>query len=194
MGDQAARTKHHLKEGLMEEIHDGGWSRVTVNKIAERAQYHRTTFYKYYHSRDEIAQDLRREMKEEIKRTSMNRYSPGFPVELADMHEASFELLYFIQENRRYFDLLIRQDSLPGAEKDLVEGIYEVLREAFLLAPKSGIDVNTPVHKRYMAYGTAGLIQDWIQAGYQPGPEEVTKQLITVLHAFSKGFVIEEKR
>ena len=43
-----------------------------------------------------------------------------------------------------------------------------------------------------MAYGTAGLITDWIAKGFDVTPGKMTERLIRILNTFANGFVIKE--
>ncbi|CAM3866606.1 TetR/AcrR family transcriptional regulator [Alkalicoccus chagannorensis] len=192
MTNQTERTKRHLKEALIEAVHDRGWSRVTVNKIVEEAGYHRATFYQYYHSRQEIADELRNDIRTQVQETTVNRYTLGAAIESGEMHAGSFELMHFIYEKRRWFELYTVSDTLPGIQHDLPEAIAEVLEQMFILAPHHHADLNTAMYRRYIAHGTAGLVYDWINDGFDKDSDTMTLELIRILRSFAKGFVIEK--
>jgi hypothetical protein len=80
---------------------------------------------------------------------------------------------------------------LPHIHQQLPEAIFNLLKNKF------DIQYDVPSvddyhQKRYMAYGTAGLIMDWIAQDFDVTPAEMTDRLIRILNTFARGFVIKE--
>ncbi|WP_088008311.1 TetR/AcrR family transcriptional regulator [Indiicoccus explosivorum] len=191
---QRERTKRELKQSFIELIGEKGYSHVTVTDIVKRAAYNRATFYLYYFDKSDITEDLRSEMFEKIKHTSMERYPEERTVLTRRMGTDSFDLLTFVYDNRSFFNLYLKEDTIPGLHHDLPRAIYELLEKMFTFTAVGEHDLNTPKFKLYMAHGTAGLILEWVESGYEDSPAEVTKQLIRILQSFAKGFTISRKR
>ncbi len=100
-------------------------------------------------------------------------------------------MLYYIYDHRNYFTLILLEDTLPHIHQQLPEAIFNVLKYKFDL--QYGVpSVNDDSQKRYMAYGTAGLIMDWIAKDFDVTPSEMTERLLQILNTFAKGFVIKE--
>lgn len=191
LSPQAERTKHQFKQAFTELINEKGFSHVTVKDIVQRAQYNRATFYLYYLDKPDITEELRSEMFQQIKHTSKDRYIPGKEVLTESMDEDSFGLLTFIYDNRSFFNLYLKEDTIPGLYQDLPRAIFELFDEQFTFTPVGDHDINSPAFKLYMAHGTAGLILDWAKNGYQKSPREVTRELIGILQAIAVGFRVE---
>ncbi|MGI2329124.1 TetR/AcrR family transcriptional regulator [Planococcus sp. YIM B11945] len=191
LSPQAERTKHQIKQAFTELINEKGFSHVSVTDIVQRAQYNRATFYLYYLDKPDLTEELKAEMFEQIKRTSMERYVPGKEIATKSMDSDSFELITFIYDNRSFFNLYLKEDTIPGLYKDLPRAIFELLNEQFTFTPIGNHDINSSQFKLYMAHGTAGLILDWAEKGYLKSPREVTEELIGILQAFAAGFRVE---
>lgn len=191
MSPQTLRTKQHFKQAFTELINEKGYSHVSVTDIVQRAAYNRATFYLYYLDKPHITEELKREMFEQIKRKSMERYEPGKIIKTESLDTNSFELVSFIYDNRSFFNLYLMEDTIPGLYQDLPKAIYELLDEQFTLVAKGSNDLNSKKFKLYMAHGTAGLILDWARNGYCESPREITGELITILQAFAVGFRVE---
>ncbi|SIR37149.1 transcriptional regulator, TetR family [Domibacillus enclensis] len=185
------RTKSHLKTAFIELIEEKGYSHVTVTDIVKRALYNRTTFYHYYIDKQHITEELQNEMVEAIKKTSMDKYQEGDQIQVSSMGPHSFELIYFIEQNKNYFNLLLKADTIPNMHHDLPNAIYQILDEQFEFVSDMPT-MNTPAHKRYMAHGTSGLIVEWIKNGYDLTPEMLSKELINILQTMAKGFVVKK--
>lgn len=191
LSPQAERTKHQFKQAFTELINEKGFNHVSVTDIVQRAQYNRATFYLYYLDKPDITEELRSEMFQEIKQTSKDRYIPGKEVVTESMNEDSFGLVTFIYDNRSFFNLYLKEDTIPGLYQDLPRAIFELFDEQFTFTPVGDHDINSPAFKLYMAHGTAGLILDWAKNGYQKSPIEVSRELIGILQAIAVGFRVE---
>lgn len=188
---QALRTKNFLKKAFIEMVHKKGFSAVTVTDIVDYAQYNRTTFYVYYQNICDLVEELMDEKFEAIQYYSMSKYQSDSRVNVTELTTNSFDLLYYIYDHRDYFTLLLLEDTLPRIHQQLPEAIFNLLKSKFDI--QYGISfVEDHSQKRYMAYGTAGLIEDWIAQNFDVTPGEMTERLIRILNTFAKGFVIKE--
>ncbi|MFJ7971998.1 TetR/AcrR family transcriptional regulator [Psychrobacillus sp. NPDC096389] len=188
---QALRTKHFLKNAFIEMVHKKGFSAVTVIDIVDYAQYNRTTFYVYYQNIDDLVKELMDEMFEAIQYYSVSKYKSDNRMKVTELTPDSFELLYYIYDHRDYFKLLLVEDTLPHIHRQLPEAIFHLLKVKFNFQYETAF-VDDHAQKRYMAYGTAGLIMDWIAQDFDVTPAEMTKRLINILNTFAKGFIINE--
>ncbi|MDQ0271599.1 TetR/AcrR family transcriptional regulator [Cytobacillus purgationiresistens] len=190
---QNERTKSHLKKAFISLVDEKGYSHVSVTDIIKRAEYNRTTFYLHYRDKQDLTEELRQEMFDAIKNASINRYVKGKNIHITNMGPQSFELMHFIYKNQDFFNLYLKNDTIPGLYKDLPQAIYEVLEESFILTAVNKSDINYSAHKLYMANGTAGLILEWIKNGYRMTADEMSMQLIHILQSFAKDFSIVSK-
>lgn len=187
---QALRTKQFLKNAFIEIVHKKGFSAVTVKDIVDYAQYNRTTFYVYYQNIDDLVEELMDEMFEAIQYYSMSKYKSNSRVKVQELTTNSFELLYYIYDHRNYFTLLLLEDTLPLIHQQLPEAIFNLLNVKFDIHYGMSI-VDDHSQKRYMAYGTAGLILDWIAQDFDATPGEITERLIRILNSFASGFILK---
>lgn len=188
---QAIRTKNFLKNAFIELVHKKGFSNVTVKDIVEHAQYNRSTFYMYYKNIPHLVEELIAEKYDDIQHYSMSKYGDKSRIDVKAMTTSSFDLLYYIYDHRNYFTLLLLEDTLPYLHQQLPEAIFALLTSKFDI--QYGVKVaDDYAQKRYMAYGTAGLITDWIANDFDTTPHEMTKRLIGILKTMAQGFVISD--
>lgn len=191
LSPQALRTKGHFKQAFTELINEKGYSHVSVTDIVQRAQYNRATFYLHYLDKPHLTKELKQEMFEQIKKKSMERYTPGKVITTESLDTDSFELVSFVYDNRSFFNLYLLADTIPGLYQDLPQAIFELLDEQFTFVATGKHDLNSKKFKMYMAHGTAGLILDWARNGYRESPREITAELIHIIQAFAVGFRVE---
>lgn len=188
---QSVRTKSFLKKAFIEMVQKKGFSAVTVKDVADHAQYNRSTFYVYYQNIDDLVEDLMDEMFEAIQYYSVSKYPSTDRVKVTELKPDSFDLFYYIYDHRDYFTLLLLEDTLPRMHKQLPDAIFNVLKSNFEI--QYGVSsVDDQTQKCYMAYGTAGLITEWIANGFDVTPAEMTERLNRIFNTFAKGFFIKE--
>lgn len=171
--------------------HKKGYSAVTVKDVVDFAQYNRSTFYVYYHNLDDLVEELMHEMFEAIQFYSLSKYKSNSRVKVQELTTNSFDLLYYIYDHRDYFSLLLVEDTLLRIHQQLPEAIFNILKSKFDI--QYGVSfVDDHSQKRYMAYGTAGLITDWIAQNFDVTPKEMTERLIRILKSFAQCFIIKE--
>ncbi|WP_144560178.1 TetR/AcrR family transcriptional regulator C-terminal domain-containing protein [Shouchella miscanthi] len=191
---QSERTKNNFKQAFISLVHAKGFSHVSVTDIVKKADYNRTTFYLYYQDKYCLSDELKAQMYQQIKDTSMNKYEKGKSVTTGTMNSGSFELTHFIYANQPFFNLYIIEDTIPSLHRDLPQAIYEVLKEHFqLVSVNQDRDINYDAHKLYMAHGTAGLLVDWIEKGYPISPNDMSERLIHILESFAKEFKVTSR-
>uniref|UniRef100_UPI0030F3C370 TetR-like C-terminal domain-containing protein n=2 Tax=Bacillales TaxID=1385 RepID=UPI0030F3C370 len=139
----------------------------------------------------DLVEELMDEMFETIQYYSMSKYESNSRVKVHELTTNSFELLYYIYDHRDYFTLLLLEDTLPRIHQQLPEAIFNLLKDKFDIQYSVSF-VDDHSQKRYMAYGTAGLILDWIAHDFDVTPSEMTERLIRILNTFAKGFIIKE--
>ncbi|WOV83080.1 TetR/AcrR family transcriptional regulator [Sporosarcina jeotgali] len=188
---QAIRTKQFLKNGFIEMVHKKGYGAVTVKDIIDCAQFNRTTFYVYYHNKDDLVKELMEEMFQAIQYNSISKYKIDKHTKVTELTTDSFELLNYIYDHRSYFKLLLLEDTLPHIHLQLPEAIFNVLQNKFDIQYNVST-VDDDSQKRYMSFGTAGLIMDWVSKDFDATPAEMTEKLIAILNTFAKGFIIKE--
>lgn len=190
LSPQAERTKRHIAQAFVELVNEKGFSHVSVTDIVQRAQYNRATFYLYYLDKSHLVHELRKEMFQQIKRTSTERYDLGADIPTSAMDANSFELISFVYDNRSFFNLYLLKDTIPGLHEELSQAIFEMLEERFTFTPLGDHNINSAQFKLYMAHGTAGVILAWAKTGYEKSPKEMTDVLIGIVRAFAAGFKV----
>ncbi|MED4207243.1 TetR/AcrR family transcriptional regulator [Neobacillus mesonae] len=185
------RTKEHLKQALMELIKEKGYHSVTVKDIVDYAAYNRSTFYIHYLDKVELAEDLLVSMLHGLEASVGKPYVPGHIVYTAKLNAPSFNIVSYIYKNRNFFELINYNDTLPGLHTRFPETILKIYKEQFIFKTINNIPVNMDYFKRYTAYGFYGLLQNWIQNGFEETQEKFIEEVIdlTKTHIYSLKYI-----
>ena len=92
------RTRAHFQNAFIKMIKEIGYSKITVRKLVEYADYNRTSFYRYYNNLDELSS--------EIINYIVGTFYDSFDKNSSDYKNATSQIYANIHENRDYFDLL----------------------------------------------------------------------------------------
>lgn len=188
-----SRTKKLFKKSFIKLINQKGFSKVTVKDIVKEAGFNRTTFYLYYEDKNAITKELMEEIYHQFKKKCYEDYPSNQWITVNTLTENAFTVFYYIKENRDFFNLLLRQDTLPNLHDFLPSALLEVLTEHFDMKFNVSTNIRPHLVKHYMAYGTAGLITDWVKNNYTKTATEISREMIELFQVFTQAFYIHSK-
>lgn len=151
------RTRAHFQNAFIKMIKEIGYSKITVRKLVEYADYNRTSFYRYYNNLDELSS--------EIINYIVGTFYDSFDKNSSDYKNATSQIYANIYENRDYFDLLALDDTIPQLKEEFIMCIEKILDEGIIESDEHEILNNKYLYSFY-AHGTFGIIQTWIKNGY----------------------------
>lgn len=152
--------KEDIGAAILELMQEKSFDKITVDELTKKADVGRVTFYRQFKSKQEaIAFKLERDWEKYGEEKNLN-FETTPPQEFA---EAFFEFFYSLKDIN---DLLIKND--------LRSCILDAMRIAF-----KNIE-NTENKKEYyrehfLAYGLLGLVDGWIDAGYDLSIKKISK-------------------
>jgi AcrR family transcriptional regulator len=157
------RTKRMFKEALVSLLQENGdQSKLTVQKLADRAELNRATFYLHYQDIEDLKEQLVDEALKELTETihplyAENEGSPTPPI-------VSF--LEHIYEHADLFNVMLESKEFRSRLFEIIVGIISARRET-----RKGKGRGPQVPIEIIASSTFGIVSWWIQKGmpYTPG-------------------------
>ncbi|WP_411954684.1 TetR/AcrR family transcriptional regulator [Alkalibacillus sp. S2W] len=172
------RTKNHFKIALTELIKEQGFHTITVKDLVQQAQYNRSTFYVHYHDKFELAEELLHELLYGLEEAVQVPYKRSQTINTDKLKPSHFEIISYIHQQRFYFDLINYDDTLPGLHRSLPNKFLDIYKNYFTFETISDQPVNMGYFKHYIAFGFYGLIQSWIQEGFQESQDDFIYEVI----------------
>ncbi|WP_394236270.1 TetR/AcrR family transcriptional regulator [Niallia oryzisoli] len=170
------RTKRMFKEALISLLTENGdQSKLTVQKIAERAELNRATFYLHY--RD--IEDLMEQMTDEILEELSEKILPHSDGQRPKGHSPLVSFLEHIYQHGALFHVMLEN-------KDFRNRIFNILVEIILIKGEERKAKGNPFQlpTEIMASSTLGIVTWWVQAEMPYSPSFLAKQMILMM--FSK--------
>ncbi|WP_338448580.1 TetR/AcrR family transcriptional regulator [Niallia oryzisoli] len=164
------RTKRMFKEALISLLTENvDKSKLTVQKIAERSELNRATFYLHYRDIEDLMEqmtdEILGELSEKINPHSVENPSKGYPPLVS--------FLEHIYQHGGLFHVMLEN-------KDFRTRIFNILLEIITLKGEEKMAKGNPflVPTEIMASSTLGIVTWWVQAEMPYSPSYLAKQII----------------
>lgn len=166
---RSIRSRRMLKEAvfmLLAENEDV--SQLTVQKITNRAELNRATFYLHY----EDINDLLRQIVHEIFDELSKKVDPLLKIPRSNEHEQLVAFLDYIYEYRKLFAVLVEHKGFKTSLTNLLKKTIQARRDA------RGEDLPPNlVSLDIIGASLLGIIMWWVKDGIQFSSEYVAEQI-----------------
>lgn len=161
------RTKRCLTQALVELCGEKPYYQVTISDICERAGTYRSTFYRYFDTKDEMLREVEREYIADTRRLtpSVRNFRPdASPEEYAHCREELKKDMEYHYEHRELCKFLLS----PGGDlyfyEKMIESIIEAARENDRIRNIPS-DAMREYVQNFFATGFIASVHDWLNKG-----------------------------
>lgn len=163
-------TLHQIKEAFMALLIEKGFEATRVSDIVARAQINRTTFYRHYRDKYDLAERLTDLLFAEINEQMgvLMREDPTAVPQLLFAHVADYAPFY---------RAMLGPKGIPGFT-ERVRGVVEAQLTAVLPPTTDANDMPPALAVRYLAAAQVGVVQWWLEAGMPLPPAQMAAHLI----------------
>lgn len=162
---KSERTKAKLKSILIDLCNEKSYQDVTVADICTRAETYRSTFYRYYDTKDAMLREIENEYVESAVRLtpSFTEFRKHLPEEeAARMRAELIEAMKFHQENRKLCMFLLSPWGDPYFSKKITETITETAENA-MKKHGSPYSSDSKYILNFFANGYISSIYEWLR-------------------------------
>ncbi len=166
---RALRSRKMLKEAVFSLLAENiEISQLTVQKIANRAELNRATFYLHY----EDINDLLRQIAHEIFDDLSMKVEPLLEVKSSNEQEQLVTFLNYFYEYQKIFAVLVEHTGFKNQLSNLLKNTIEKRRDARdINSTKGGASVDI------VASSLLGIIMWWIKEGTEYSAEYIADQI-----------------
>ncbi|WP_047983401.1 TetR/AcrR family transcriptional regulator [Ornithinibacillus californiensis] len=176
------RTKQTFIKSYISLIKEKGYRNVTVTDVVNKSDYNRATFYAHFKNIEDLTNEIIEKTSDELQKAFLQNLKVSGYLELDSFPPSSMLVFQYIYANTDLFDLLKESESIPGLQEKMIETIRK-FQEKIIFEGDQKFDVNNTNFITYRTYGAYGLILEWIKSDYAQSPEEMSKQMVNILHA-----------
>lgn len=176
------RTRQAIKSAFVSLILEKGYESVTIQDIAQRADYNRGTFYNHYLGKEELLQDIREEFLNGFANTLLAPYEGMKRVEATQFYPSSLQLFVHIEKNKDVFM------ALHAVDKSIYFEMNHKLREAMrrdmhIEMEKTDPPIDYEIMLSYQMSATIGMIMYWAETNFKYSAAYMAEQLLTLVNA-----------
>lgn len=150
-----------MADALIELMRTKPFEKITIDEIAEKAQIHRTTWFRNFSSKAQMLTFKLMKLWERWGEEHNVVVRKGFAIENA---QAFYEFNYEIRDLLN----LIMDANMSSA---LYEAFYQTIM------PKEESSQEESYKARFYSYGLLGILMEWINRGFEESPAVMMKSL-----------------
>lgn len=173
-------SQHKLKRALLDLIAAGGFEQTTASAIAKHAGLSRTAFYKHYHSKDELLQELAADIQEGFLNAILASFEHRSNLDFSK-YPSSLPVLQYIRQHADFFGFLFGPHAKLQWVLDFHTFLQTSLTTELTLTPNTDADINAADTAYYLSLAVLSFIAYWVNSGFQYSAAELDRQLI-MLH------------
>lgn len=168
---RALRSKRMFKQAALSLLIEEPSSQLTVQKLADRAELNRATFYLHYEDIKDLLQQITNEIFDELS----IKIEPLVQSQVIDNREQLTLFLDYIYENRRYLFVLFEQKNFEDQLFSLIKNLIKTRRD------RKGADLpDDIVSLEVLTSSIVGIILWWIKDGMQFSSEFLATQITLI--------------
>lgn len=180
------RTQDHLYRAFIKLVKEKGFHHVSVTDIVAEANYNRTTFYKHFEDKFDLADALLTTMLTGLEEAVAIPYLYKRKIDSSELNHQSFHIVDYFYEQREFFELLTVSDTIPSLTTDLPLTILKIYKDQFRFDTVNNSSVNMETFKLYTAFGFYGIIVNWVTTNFVQPKDELVEELIQLTKSHMK--------
>ncbi|OOF39441.1 MULTISPECIES: TetR/AcrR family transcriptional regulator [Rodentibacter] len=171
---RVVRTLQLIRTAFLELLEEKGFDSITVQDILDRTQINRSTFYKHFKNKDEVALKLVEEVKEKFRENFKHRFSIStktFVQMIAPIYDQYHHLVRLI-------------GSIRTTKIHLYEDLYQFIQQRYIsqaAIKQDKTEEELMFQGHLFATISIGVMKYFIEQGERPIPEEVFDDIKSVV-------------
>lgn len=191
--EKRQRTKQKLTDALVELCEEKNYYDITVWDICNRAQLYRSTFYRYYETKDEMLREIEHEYLETTRSLTKNLgdFRADAPEEQMKvfLQELTDDMEYHRQNAKLCRFLLSPGGDIYFTQK-MVESIGNTVRNNLEKKGRLPDSAEEQYLVNYFATGFISTIRQWLIRD-DWSPQHIARFLLEMIRRFEEQLVIK---
>ncbi|QRG69022.1 TetR/AcrR family transcriptional regulator [Brevibacillus choshinensis] len=176
------RTRQAIKTAFVSLILEKGYEAVTIQDIAQRADYNRGTFYNHYLGKEELLREIRDEFLSGFANTLLAPYEGMDRVEATKIYPSSLQLFAHIEKHKDVFM------ALHAVDKSIYFEMNHKLRESMrrdmhIEMEETDPPIDYEIMLSYQMSATIGMVMYWAETNFKYSAGYMAEQLFTLVNA-----------
>ena len=165
-------TRRLMKDAMLELLEQEELSNISVTALCERADVHRSTFYKYYTDPADLFREIEQDFVDQIP----------LPPHVLDQ-KSEKQLLAsttgffdYVKENKRTFRVLFSEAVESGFSTRLVARLCS----RYITFIENDDEKTADYIRLYIASGTVGMLREWVLSDFNLSSRQIAEMMYTL--------------
>ncbi|MFX3633165.1 MAG: TetR/AcrR family transcriptional regulator [Candidatus Pristimantibacillus sp.] len=182
MDRRSRRTKQAIQSAFVDLILENGYESVTIQEVADRADYNRGTFYKHFLGKEELLNEIKEGFLQGIRNALLEPYVGMEQVEATKIYPSGLQLFEHIEMRKREFKALL------SVHKGINMDLYSALRLSMVEDMHMEMEASDPpldyeLMLSYRLSATVGVIMHWANMDFKYSAAYMADQLIALVNS-----------
>lgn len=177
-------TKLMLRQSLLELMKKEDVDKISVTDICKQADINRSTFYAHYSTPTDLLNQIEEELFDKLNVT-LGRFSEGGQ---PASHAVISDLVQYLADNSDLCKILLGKHGDSAFLKKVLQLAQQRSFRAWASEMDKSKEANFAYLYSFIANGSVGLIQDWIEGGMREKPEAIANIIATIAAAGFSAF------
>ncbi|MBP5169635.1 MAG: TetR/AcrR family transcriptional regulator [Oscillospiraceae bacterium] len=165
-------TKRLMKEAMLELLEQMELSEISVTALCEKADVHRSTFYKYYTDPADLFRDIEQDFVDQIPLPPQTLDQKSEKQLLA----ATTAFFDYVRESKRTFRVFFSESVESGFSSRLVDRLCS----NYITFIKSGDEKADEFIRVYIASGTVGMLREWVTSDFSVSSRQIAEMMYSL--------------
>lgn len=186
-----SKSKKELKDALILLMEQKDFKRITITDIVTLADLNRGTFYKHYHSQEELLNELIDDVMEDLVRSFKEPYLHTDKFIISELTTTNIRIFEHVASYSNFYTIIVNSNVLPGFQNRICDILKQLAQQDLSIVTNANMRINSDLFSSYSAYALFGLIIEWVKSGFKYTPKHMAEQLIEILSYSSYNTTID---
>lgn len=188
------RTKSLIRNAFLTLLAKKRFDQITVTDIIQEADYNRATFYRHYHDKEDLVNQIIKRQINLLVESIIQPFEDKGIIDFTELEPNDIMLFDHIIEEKDFYELWDKLKEIPDFQINYVRLLREAYNNKVVLLSSSEEEVNIIFHTLFFAYGIAGILFNWIENGCKETPSYMAEQLAIILRTPPKKSVLQTNK
>jgi len=174
------KSKKALKNSLITLMEQKDFKDITITNIVELADVNRGTFYRHYHWKEDILEELTNDVLEDLIQSYRYPYLHLNIFNVDKLTSKSIKIFEHVKRHANFYKLIFSLDYLNDYRLRIYQTLKRVATED-LEQPVEDPKINRNLFVSYQTNAIMGMIIDWIKDDFSYPPDYMAEQLLTFI-------------
>lgn len=175
------RTKQSLKDALLSLIQERELKDIAITDIVNRADLNRGTFYKHYHYKEDLLEEMIEDVLQDLIKSYREPYYDVDTLIIGELSSSAIKIFEHIAKYSTFYKVIFKLNMVPGFQNRI---FHELKKLAMydLTYYDSNPKVNREIHASYHTYAVLGMVIEWVNEDFKYSPQYMAEQLIEIIN------------